>query len=57
MVDQVQVIANLDQALDKCRRILACPDIYDLPLVRRLYEQIDELLDQRSALTHAHPDH
>ena len=55
MVDQEQVIASLDKALDQCRRALASPDIYDLPLVRRLLERVDELLDQRSALTHAHP--
>ena len=53
MVDQEQVIANLDKALDRCRCALASPDLYDLPLVRRLYERVDELLDQRSALTHA----
>ena len=54
MVDQLQVIASLDRALNQCRQALANPDMYDLPLVRRLYERIDKLLDQRSALTHAH---
>ena len=54
MVDQEQVIANLDANINKCRVALANPDLYDLPMVRRLYERIDKLLDQRSALTHAH---
>jgi len=54
MVDQEQCIANLDHALNQCRQALASPDLYDLPMVRRLYERIDKLLDQRSALTHAH---
>ena len=55
MVDQEQVIASLDKALNQCRQALASPDIYDLPLVRRLYERIDELLEQRTALTHDQP--
>jgi len=53
MVDQAQVIANLDAVLNACRRFLRT-DTHDLVLVRRTYERIDELLDQRSALTHAH---
>ena len=53
MVDQVQVIANLDRALNQCRQALAA-DTHDLPMVRRLLERVDELLDRRSALTHAH---
>lgn len=56
MVDQdtfrAQVFANLDKDLDQCRRALASPDTCNLALVRRLYERVDELLDQRSALTH-----
>jgi hypothetical protein len=52
MVDQMQVIANLDAALDACRRFLRT-DTHDLALVRRTYERIDELLERRSALTHA----
>ena len=55
MVDQEQCIANLDHALNQCRQALASPDLYDLPMVRRLYERIDKLLDQRSALTHDQP--
>lgn len=54
MVDQAQVIANLDAELDRCRQVLACPDNYDLVLVRDTYERIDRLLEQRQALTHAH---
>jgi len=53
MVDQEQCIANLDAVLQACRRFLAS-DTHDLALVRRTYERVDELLDQRSALTHAH---
>ena len=54
MVDQMQVIANLDAVLDACRRFLAT-DTHDLALVRKTYERIDELLEQRTALTHDQP--
>jgi hypothetical protein len=50
MVDQMQVLAKLDAVLDACRRFLAT-DTHDLALVRRTYERIDELLDQRFALS------
>ena len=52
MVDQTQVLANLDHQLDRCRQVLASPDIYDLVLVRDTHERIDRLLEQRTALTH-----
>lgn len=48
---RAQVFANIDHELDMCRRVLAS-DTHDLRLVRRLLERVDELLDQRSALTH-----
>jgi hypothetical protein len=51
MVDQDQVIANIDRELDRCRWMLS-QDTHDLVQVLRLMERVDELLDQRSALTH-----
>lgn len=52
MVDQAQVIASLDRALIQARRALkTAMDRYDLAAVREHSERIDELLDQRCALT------
>jgi hypothetical protein len=56
MVDQDQVLANIDSELDRCRWMLS-QDTYDLIKVFKLMERVDELLDQRSALTLRSDEH